>query len=469
MRTQCTSDRLHFEWHNGRRVQAGFSGGRVTSDGGALLLRQVELSRRIIERVSSCFLDHRDPDRVEHTVEQLVGQRVYGLALGYEDLNDHDELRRGPLLALLVGKDDVMGDERSRERDRGCPLAGKSTLNRLERSAVVGGASSRYHKFEYDPAALDLLQVELFLESFEEPPDELILDVDATDDRVHGEQEGRFYHGYYGGYCYLPLYIFCGDFPLCSRLRTADVDAAAGTVDELKPIVAQIRERWPEVRLIVRGDSGFARDSIMSWCEENDVHYVLGLARNSRLVARIERGLEKVRRDFLVSGAKCRFFHSFRYRTRSSWSRRRRVIAKLEHSPKGKNPRFVVTSLPGDKWRPPELYCDLYCARGEMENRIKEQQLDLFADRTSTSKMASNQLRLYFSTFAYLLLSELRRIGLAGTRLGRAYVGTLRLKLLKIGAVVRVSVRRIYFSFSSAYPYRGLFRKALTRLGWGAT
>jgi len=468
MPTQCTADRLNFEWHKGRRVQAAFNGGRVTSDAGALLLRQVEIKRRIIERVASCFRDHRDPERVEHRVEELVAQRIYGLALGYEDLNDHDELRRDPLLALLVGKSDVLGEERARERDQGCPLAGKSTLNRLERAAAEGGESSRYHKFGYDPAALDGLLVELFLESFEEAPSELILDVDATDDVVHGEQEGRFFHGYFGNYCYLPLYIFCGDFPLCARLRRADIDAAAGTVDELAPIVARIRRRWPSVRLIVRGDSGFARDELMSWCEDNEVDFVFGLARNSRLIRFVERPLEKARRRYLQTGQKVRLFRGFEYRTRSSWSRRRRVIGKVEVLARGPNPRFVVTSLAGHRWLPAQVYDELYCARGEMENRIKEQQLDLFADRTSTSKMASNQLRLYLSTFAYLLLSELRRLALRGSGLARAYAGTIRLKLLKIGAVVRVSVRRVYFSLSSAYPYQRLLQRALTRLRWGA-
>jgi hypothetical protein len=468
MPTQCTADRLYFEWHHGRRVQAAFTGGRVTSDAGGLLLRQVELRRQIVARAASCFRDYRDPNRVEHSVDELVAQRIYGLALGYEDLNDHDELRRDPLLAVLVGKSDVLGEDRSRERDQGCPLAGKSTLNRLERAAADGGESSRYHKFGYDPTALDLLLVELFLESMEEEPDELILDIDATDDPVHGEQEGRFFHGYFGNYCYLPLYIFCGDFPLCARLRPANIDASAGAVDDLARIVSQIRQCWPNVRLIVRGDSAFARDEIMSWCEDNDVDYVFGLARNSRLVGFIERPMEKARRHHLVTQEKVRFFDSFGYRTRKTWSRRRRVIAKLEYLSRGPNPRFVVTSLPGDRWLPPAVYDELYCARGEMENRIKEQQLDLFADRTSTSKMASNQLRLYLSTFAYVLLSELRRLALRGSRLARAYAGTIRLRLLKIGAVVRVSVRRVYFSLSSAYPYKNLFRRALTRLRWGA-
>jgi hypothetical protein len=395
-----------------------------------------------------------------------VAQRIFGLALGYEDLNDHDELRRDPLLAVLVGKRDVLGEERARERDRGCALAGKSTLNRLELAAVYGGPGSRYHRFTYDPKALDRLLVDLYLESRPEPPDELILDLDATDDPVHGEQEGRFFHGYYGCYCYLPLYIFCGDFPLCARLRRSNIDASAGVLEEFEPIVRRIRERWPDVRIIVRGDSGFAREAIMAWCERTGVDYVLGLQRNARLERAIERPMEKARRKYLRTRSPVRFFRTFGYRTLKTWSRRRRVIAKVEHLPKGSNPRFVVTSMPGELCSADVLYTELYCARGEMENRIKEQQLDLFSDRTSTSKMASNQLRLYFSTIAYLLITELRRLGLAGTQLARAYAGTIRLKLFKIGAVVRVSTRRIFLALSGGYPYQRLLRAALQRIRW---
>ena len=464
MYAQCTPDRFELKWQRKRRVMAGFTGERVTSDFGGVLLREVEGNRQLLSRLADCFVDHRDDRRIEHTVAELVAQRVFGLALGYEDLNDHDRLRDDPLLALLVGKTDVLGDERGRARDQGAALAGKSTLNRLELAQPDANADTRYCKIVFDGAAIDRLLVDVFIEAFETPPAEIVLDLDATDDPLHGKQEGRFFHGYYRHYCYLPLYIFCGDFPLCARLRTSKIDGAAGTIEELERIVPQIRQAWPDVRIIVRADSGFARDHIMAWCEDNAVDFVLGLARNKRLRRRLSRTLRKARRQHLATGQKTRLFRSFSYRTKKSWTCARRVVGKAEHTQRGENPRYVVTSISPSEMRADVLYTKLYCARGEMENRIKEQQLDLFADRTSTSKMRSNQLRLYFSTFGYLLISELRRLGLSGTKLARAYVGTIRNKLFKIGASILVSTRRVFFKASTAYPDQGLFVAVLERL-----
>jgi hypothetical protein len=466
MQTDCIPNQLSFQGLGRRRIEAEFDAGMVTSDAGGLLLRETAARTRMMERIGACFTDGRDPARVEHTVESLVAQRIYGIALGYEDLNDHEELRRDPLLATLVGKTDPLGRERARERDRGCALAGKSTLNRLEQSPD-SNEDHRYHRIAYDSARLDRLFVDLFLESHQHPPRQIILDLDATDDPVHGTQEGRFFHGYYGHYCFLPLYVFCGEHLLLARLRPSNIDASAGTVEELTPMIAQIRQRWPHVQIVLRADSGFARDEIMSWCEENGIDYVFGLAKNSRLIRKISRPMKRARKQFGRTERAARVFHGFRYRTRDSWSRSRHVVAKAEYLPKGPNPRFVVTTL--EKVPPQALYEDIYCARGDMENRIKEQQLDLFADRTSASVLKANQLRLYFSSFAYVLLQSLRRIGLSGTDLARAQCGTIRLKLLKIGALVSISVRRVRFRMASGYPYRDLFRRVLSNLQAGTS
>jgi hypothetical protein len=463
MLTECSPVQLRFQAVGRRYVDANFDAGLVTSDAGGLLLREAASATRMMERVASCFRDARDPARCEHGIHTLVAQRIYGLALGYEDLNDHDQLRRDPLLAVLVGKADPMGQSRIRERDRGCALAGKSTLNRLEQ-APLSYEEERYHRIAYDAKQLDGLLVDLFIESYDHPPRQIILDLDATDDPVHGNQEGRFFHGYYGHYCYLPLYVFCGEHLLRSRLRPSNIDASAGTVTEVAPVISQIRERWPMVQIVLRADSGFAREEIMAWCEEKGVDYVFGLAKNSRLTRKIRRELKRARRRFGETRQAARFFRDFYYRTRDSWSRSRRVVGKAEHLEKGSNPRFVVTSLPAEARA---LYEDIYCARGEMENRIKEQQLDLFADRTSAAGMRSNQLRLYFSSFAYVLLHYLRRVGLRGTELARAQCGTIRLKLLKIGALVTVSVRRIRFRMASGYPHADLFWQVLANLRHG--
>lgn len=379
-------------------------------------------------------------------------------------MNDHDTLRLDPLLAALVGKADPKGAYRSRERDAGKGLAASSTLHRLELAHPDVAAVDRYKRIALEQDEVDDLFVTLFLEAHAEAPEEVVLDFDATDDRIHGNQQGRFYHGYYDSYCYMPLYVFAGDHLLGARLRTSDRDGADGTLDELKRIVPQLRKAWPNTRIIVRGDSGFCREWLMSWCEANHVEYILGLARNDRLTQIITAELDGAREMWELTDKASRVFKDFTYRTRSSWSKKRRVVGKAEHLERGANPRFVVTSLDAKAWPARELYEDLYCARGEMENRIKEQQLDLFADRTSSWWMRTNQTRLYFSSMAYVLMSELRRIGLAGTELARAQCGTIRLRLLKIGARVRVSVRKIWVSMSEGYPLQSLFAEVWSRL-----
>jgi hypothetical protein len=445
-------------------VVGRFDGGRITSDGGGLLLREVDRRTGLLDRLAACFTDYRHPDRIEHSVSELVSQRVYGLALGYEDLNDHDALRADSALALLAGKRDLTGASREKRRDRGFPLAGSSTLNRLELSTPESAAFDRYKRIAADPEALDRLLVDLFLESYEKAPREIWLDLDATDDPLHGHQEGRFFHGYYRCYCYLPLYIFCGEHLLCARLRSANQDGAAGSVEALERIVGQIRSRWPKTRIVIRGDSGFCRDAIMRWCEANRVSYVLGLARNQRLNRALGREMAEAQAAHERTGKPARRFRDLRYRTRKSWSCERRVVGKAEVLPGKTNPRFVVTNLPEHRAGAKRLYEKLYCVRGEMENRIKEQQLGLFADRTSTETMRANQLRLYFSSFAYVLMHGLRRLGLAGTQHAKAQCTTIRLKLLKIGARIRITVRKVWLSFSESCPYASDFAQILANL-----
>src|SRR5579859_7970603 len=425
--TECIQETFGFTAHFSRRVKASFSACQVSSDGGALLLREVDRKIKLIERAAACFVDGRSQDRIEHPLAEMLAQRLYGLALGYEDLNDHEQLRLDPLLGLLAGK-----------RQLDVPLAGKSTLNRFE----LSGRSARYHKIAYSPEAFDRLLVDLFLESRAKAPEQIVLDLDATDIPLHGHQPERFFHGYYDGYCYLPLYIFCGDQMLCARLRPANQDAAAGAVEEVARIVRQVRRRWPEVKIVLRADSGFCREELMLWCESNRTDYVFGLARNQRLRQLIDEPMAEASTLQQSTGHAARVFSGFAYRTLKSWSRTRRVVAKAEHLDKGENPRFVVTSLAPGEWPDRDLYERLYCARGEMENRIKEQ-MCLFADRLSTGQMKGNQLRLYFSALAYTLMEALRRLGLKGTAWAEAQVDTIRLKLLKIGAIVRFSVRRV--------------------------
>lgn len=464
MDTQCNPTQLEFHALGRRDVVGRFDGGWITSDGGGLLLREVDQRLGLLHRLAACFTDYRNPNSIEHSVQALIAQRIYGLALGYEDLNDHDALRADSVLALLVGKQDLTGAHRIREQDRGNPLAGSSTLNRLELSDPVSAAGHRYKKIAADPAALDRLLVDLLIESHEKPPREIWLDLDATDDPLHGHQEGRFFHGYYGCYCYLPLYIFCGEHLLCARLRPSNRDGAAGSVEELQRIVAQIRQYWPKTRIIIRGDSGFCRDPIMRWCEDHKVGYVLGLARNKRLNRLLGRDMEQARIEHERTGKAARRFRDVRYRTRKSWSCERRVVGKAEYLPNKANPRFVVTNLPIGRAGARRLYEDLYCVRGEMENRIKEQQLGLFADRTSAATMRANQLRLYFSSFAYVLMHGLRRLGLAGTQHARAQCTTIRLKLLKIGTRINITVRKVWLSFSEAYPYASDFAQILANV-----
>jgi len=465
VQADCTLEQLEFQGLGTRRVEGRFDAGRVSSEGGVLLLREAEARLGWMARFGRCFVDHRRRELVEHPLETLVAQRIVGLALGYEDLNDHDELRDDALVALASGQPDLVGARRRREQDRGHALAGKSTLNRLELTPAEATGSDRYKKIVYQGEAIERQYVECFLDAHEEePPTRVVLDLDATDDPLHGHQEGRFFHGYYGGYCYLPLYVFCGEWLLAAKLRPSNVDAATGAVEELTRIVGQLRARWPEVEIWIRADSGFARDAILAWCEAKGVHYVLGLARNRRLVAAVGRELHEAKQQQEATGQAVRIFKELAYRTRKSWSRERRVVAKAEQLPGKANPRFVVTSLPADRYGARELYEAIYCARGDMENRIKEQQLGLFADRTSTATMRANQLRLWFSAMAYTMLQAIRHYGLRGTELARAQVGTIRLRLLKIGALVRLSTRRVVISFSSAFPLQALFARVLASL-----
>ena len=454
MPTECNPSLFDFAPVEGRVVVAAFDGGAITSDAGALLLGAADRAIRLIERFASCFVDGRALNLVEHAVDTLVMQRVFGIALGYEDLIDHDELRHDPVMAILASK-------LTAQRSNCAPLAGKSTLNRLELSRAE---PTRYHKVGHDPAAIERLFVDVFLEAHPRAPAQIILDLDATDDPLHGDQEGRFFHGYYDCYCYLPLYIFCGRHLLAAKLRRSNIDGSAGVVEEIARIVAQIRRRWPLVRILLRGDSGFAREALMAWCEANRVDYLFGLARNERLQDAIKAELLTASLENLRTGKPSRCFRDFTWSTLESWSRDRRVISKAEVTGGEANPRFVVTSLKPAEVGGQYLYGKLYCARGEMENRIKECQLDLFADRTSAATMRANQLRLWFASIAYVLLCALRRIGLAHTQFAQATCGTIRLKLLKLGALVRVSVRRIKVAMASACPFQHEFALARARL-----
>ena len=454
MLTDCNPSLFEFAPVEGRSVVAAFDGGAITSDAGALLLGDTDRAIRLTERFAACFIDARMVQLVEHGVDTMVLQRVVGIALGYEDLNDHDELRHDPVLAVLAGK-------LATKRVDCAPLAGKSTLNRLELSRPE---PTRYHKVSHDPAAIETLFVEVFLEAHRRPPAQIILDLDATDDPLHGNQEGRFFHGYYDCHCYLPLYVFCGRHLLAAKLRRSNIDASAGAVEEIARIVAQIRRRWCRTRILLRGDSGFAREALMAWCEANRVDFLFGLARNERLEAAIKTELMLASLDSLRTGKAARRFRDFMWSTLDSWSRNRRVVGKAEVTGGDANPRFVVTSLKSVEIGAQHLYEVIYCARGEMENRIKECQLDLFADRTSAATMRANQLRLWFASMAYVLLCALRRVGLAHTQFADATCGTIRLKLLKIGALVRISVRRITMAMSSACPWQDEFAIAHLRL-----
>ena len=454
-----------------RQVAADFSGGTLSSDGGVLLLRQVDINLGLTQCLAQCFRDSRQPVYVDHSVRQLLAQRLCGLALGYEDLNDHERLRLDPLLAAACEKRDPLGQDRFNPAHRGVALAGASTLNRLELS---NNKSTRGHKLSHDPSRIEAVLLQMGVCCLPKHTREIVVDLDAMGHRLHGMQEGRHYRAYYDEYCYLPLYVFVGDFPLWAQLRTSDQDGADGVVAALEKIVAALRQRCRRARIIVRGDSGFCRDAIMAWCESHDVYYCLGLGKNSVLTERLRPALANAQARWCLSGAaSVREFAEFEYRTAESWSRPRRVIGKAEVTAQGPNPRFIVTNLPArgfkgeeDKTRftPARLYEELYCARGEMENKLKQQTLDLRADRMSTHYLASNQLRLWLATLAYLLLERMRSLGLAGTELAHATVGSVRLKLLKVAGQVRVSVRRVYVQLSSAYPLQPLFRLCHQRL-----
>ena len=450
--TECNQDRFEFASAHGRReIVAEFSGGTVSSDGGALLLQEADSKMNLLARFSQCFMDRRNPVLIEHSIEQMIRQRVYALALGYEDLNDHEQLRQDPLWSALAGKAHP-GSE---------PLAGKSTLNRMELGA---GVASRYKKITFWRDSVDELLVNVFLDAHPVAPQQIVLDIDTTDMPLHGNQEGKFYHGYYKHYCYLPLYIFCGDHVLCARLRPSSIGPAVGSRKEVERVVQQIRQSWPEVSIILRGDSGFCSDELMTWCEKNRVDFVVGMARNSRVEGLISGSLAEAKQQFEATPQPARIFVEFEYETlKGTWSKKRRVVAKAEHINGKSNPRFIVTSLDSERWEKQKLYEELYCARGDMENRIKEQFV-LFADRVSASTMRANQQRIYLSVIAYTLMNGLRRLGLQTTTMATAQVGTIRLKLLKIGALIQVTVRKVWVRLASSYPYQALFSQVLRQL-----
>ena len=454
MPTECSATLFEFAPVEGRLVVGAFDGGKITSDAGALLLAATDRAVGLIDRFAGCFTDSRSPELVEHTVATLVGQRIFGIALGYEDVLDHDDLRHDPMMAVLAGKLEA--------RRKNCaPVAGKSTLNRLE---LGKPEPTPYHKIGHDPQAIENLLIDLFVEAHARPPRQIILDLDATDDPLHGNQEGRFFHGYYDCYCYLPLYIFCDRHLLAAKLRRSNIDASAGAVEEVARIVGHLRARWPRVRILLRADAGFAREELMHWCEHNSVDFLFGLAKNARLTAAIAAELAAARQHSEQTGKPARRFKDFTWSTLDSWSRTRRVIGKAEWTGGEANPRFVVTSLARSEHEARHLYEKVYCARGDMENRIKECQLDLFADRTSATTMRANQLRLWFAAMAYVLVCALRRVALRHTQFAEATCGTIRLKLFKIGALVRVSVRRIKIAMASACPYQNEFALAHLRL-----
>jgi hypothetical protein len=448
--TECNQSSFGFEASGRREIVARFDGGTISTDGGAFLLRQTDKRLNLLPRLAECFLDGRKPDLIEHTIAEMVAQRVYGLALGYEDFNDHEQLRKDPVFGILAGREEMS-----------TPLAGKSTLNRMEMGA---GAKDRYKKITFWKDSIDELLVKVFIESHQSAPTEIVLDVDTTDLPLHGKQEGRFFHGYYDNYCYLPLYIFCGDHVLCARLREANHDAAFGCLGEIKRIVTQLRAAWPEMKIVLRGDSGFCRNELMSWCEANRVEFVFGMARNQRLRKIIGAQMHAATGQWNRTGKPARVFTEFQYRTKKTkkggWDRERRVVAKAEHIDGKENPRFIVTSLT-DEGR--KLYEEIYCVRGDMENRIKEQ-FSLFADRVSAETIRANQMRLYLSAMAYILVSGLRRLGLKATELAEAQVSTIRTKLLKIGAQIRVTVRKVWVSMASSYPWQGLYQQVWENL-----
>jgi hypothetical protein len=439
--TECNAKPLHFSSLGRKNIQADFDGGRLTSDTGTLLLREADQQMGLVHALADCIPDPRHPSLIQHSQEEMLAQRIYSIALGYEDLNDHDTLRRDPALQVAT--------ERIRREDEDQSLSSPSTLCRLE-NRISRESLSRIAK----------VFVEQFIASHEEPPEEIILDFDATDDPLHGHQEKRFFHGYYDCYCYLPLYVFCGDQLLVAYLRPSGIDVAKHSRAILKLLVRRFREVWPQVRIVFRGDSGFCRWRLMRWCEKNDVSYIIGLARNPILEGLAESWIREAELNYIVLGEKQRIFNTFRYAAKT-WDKRRRVIVKAEHLEKGSNTRFIVTNLQGGSR---DLYDNLYCQRGDMENRIKEQQLGLFADRTSCHSFLANQFRLFLSAAAYVLMESIRRVALKGTELARAQVHTIRIKLFKIASRVVKSVRRIVFHMATGYPYQKLFSKIVNTL-----
>ncbi len=440
--TDCNADPMTFSRLGSRAVLADFNGGRLTSDAGALLLRELDDRLGLFEAIDAAIPDPRDPALIVHDQRAMLAQRVTAIALGYEDLNDHQTLRADPALQLAA----------SRTPEEARPLASPPTLcrleNRVDRQSLIRIAEAL---------------VDQFIAAHPEPPESLILDFDATDDPIHGKQEGRFFHGYYDHHCFLPLYVFCGDELLTAYLRPSDIDATKHARAVLKLLARRLRAAWPEVRITIRADSGFCRWRLMRWCDSNGIGYVLGLAKNVALQRQARDWIERAERQFGRTGQPQRLFGSFSYAA-GSWDRSRRVIAKAEHNAQGANPRFVVVNVPGD---PQELYEDVYCQRGEMENRIKEQQLGLFADRTSCHRFLANQFRLLLSSAAYVLIQALRREALSGTELARAQVGTIRLKLFKVAARVVVTARRVVFHLASSSPYHAVFREVFERLMGG--
>lgn len=462
--TDCKEQRLLFPELTTRPVVVDFEAGHVSSDGGSVLLGRLDRSYGYTQRFARCFQDYRDGDLIEHELLGLLRQRVYGLALGYEDLSDHDRLCRDPLLASLCGKEDPLGRDRLRKKDRGKALSGKSTLNRLELTPADANEGARYKKIVAQAEVIEEYFIEEYVRHLPKDTQRVTLDLDATDDPIHGQQEGRFFHGYYGDYCYLPLYIFDQDWPILAWLRTSDRDASAGAVGKVAKIVAALRRRFPRLHIRLRADSGFCRDELMVWCELHGVKYLLGLARNAVLERKLGPALAQAQALSEERGGEpARLFLEMTYRA-ESWHAPRWVIGKAEWTRGQANPRFIITNENPCGFEARQLYEQDYCGRGDMENRIKEQQLDLYADRTSTETMRANQLRLWFSTLAYLLVNQLRRVGLAGTAWARATCGTIRLRLFKVGALVRVSVRRVWVSLSSAYPLQALFTQVAQRL-----
>jgi len=452
MKTDCTPTLFEFEPIEKRRVEAAFDGGVMTSNAGDLLLWRLDQGMDLSKRVAACFSDRRDPARIEHALQSMIAQRVHGIALGMEDLIDHHQFRHDPVVQVLTGKTEAKRSD--------CAVgAGQHTLNRLENAPLEG--VDRHHKITVDETRIEKLFLDLFLDAKGKTPKEfVIIDFDATDFPLHGRQEDRFFHGYYDTHCYLPLYAFCGGHLLAAKLRPSNIDGSAGTLEEIIRIVAHLRSRWPRVKILIRGDSGFARDAIMTWCEENKVDFLFGMARNERLQKILAPELAEAKRQSAESGKAARVFKDFRYRTLTSWTTSRRVVGKAEQTLLGSNPRFVVTSLAPEAHEAKPLYENLYCARGDMENRIKEQQLGLFADRMSAHAMRANQIRLWLASFAYVLIHQFRRVGLRWGRLANAQVETIQSKIFKVAAWVRISVRRIRFGMASSHPWQQEFALA---------